>query len=157
MPHTRESTIRGMDDPHIRLAHDSLTLLSAAERLQQGASDRASATYLPAAFHCVEQSLNALSRCCQGAAQALIPPGGHDDGVASRYALAAAAWPGALDGVGPSHERQAQLLASLDDAAVALRAAADRCARTSRLLAATMEPPASVQDLPHRFATSTAA
>jgi hypothetical protein len=50
-----------------------------------------------------------------------------------------------------------KLLASLDDAAVALRAAADRCARTSRLLAATMEPPASVQDLRHRIATSTAA
>jgi hypothetical protein len=144
-----------MDDPRIRLAHDSLTLLSAAERLQQGAGDRASATFLPAAFHCVEQSLDALSRGCQGAAHALIPSGGDDDGISRRYARAAADWPGALDGVGPSHERQAQLLASLDDAAVALRAAAERCARTSRLLAATMEPPASVQDL--RIATSTAA
>jgi hypothetical protein len=146
-----------MDDPRIRLAHDSLTLLSAAERLQQGAGDRASATFLPAAFHCVEQSLDALSRGCHGAAQALIPPGGHDDSISRRYARAAADWPGALDGVGPSHERQAQLLASLDDAAVALRAAAERCARASQLLAATMEPPASLQDLRHRIATSTAA
>ena len=36
-----------MDDPRIRLAHDSLTLLSAAERLQEGAGDRACAELPP--------------------------------------------------------------------------------------------------------------
>ena len=64
-----------MDDPRIRLAHDSLTLLSAAERLHQGIGDRACATFLPAALECIEQSLHALSRSCDAAARALIPPG----------------------------------------------------------------------------------
>jgi hypothetical protein len=146
-----------MDDPRIRLAHDALTLLSAAERLRQGAGDRTSAAFFPATLDCVEQSLHALSRGCQGAARALIPPADHEDGISRRYARAAADWPGAADGVGPSHERQAQLLASLDDAAVALRTAAERCARAGTLLAATMEPPASVHDLRSRIATSTAA
>src|SRR6185503_3163582 len=97
-------------------AHDSLTLLSAAERLQQGAGDRACAAFLPAALECIEQSLHALSRSCHAAAHALIPPGDLDESVSHRYARAAVAWPGAGDGAGPSHERQAQLLASLDEA-----------------------------------------
>jgi hypothetical protein len=142
-----------MDDPRIRLAHDSLALLSAAERLQQGAGDRACATLLPAALDCIEQSLRALSRGCDGAAHTLIPPGGHDDNIARRYGRAATDWPGAHDGVGPSHERQAQLLASLDGAAAALRAAAERCARTSHLLTATIEAPPTIPDLAHRVAT----
>jgi hypothetical protein len=145
-----------MDDPRIRFARDSLALLSAAERLQQGAGDRACATLLPGALDCVEQSLRALSRGCDGAAHALIPPAGQDDSIARRYARAAADWPGALDGVGPSHERQAQLLASLDAAAAALRAAAERCARTSLLLTATMEAPATIPDLARRVATPAA-
>ena len=80
-----------MDDPRIRLAHDSLTLLSAAERLQQGAGDRACACYLPAALECIEQSLHALSRSCHAAAHALIPPGDLHESISHRYARAAAA------------------------------------------------------------------
>jgi hypothetical protein len=133
-----------MDDPRIRLAHDSLTLLSAAERLQQGAGDRACAAYLPATLDCIEQSLHALSRSCRAAEHALIPPGDLHESISYRYARAAAAWPGAADGTGPSHERQAQLLASLDETAAALRVAAASCARTSHLVAKTMDAPASV-------------
>jgi hypothetical protein len=133
-----------MDDPRNRLAHDSLTLLSAAERLQQGAGDRACAAYLPATLDCIEQSLHALSRSCRAAAHTLIPPGDLHESISYRYARAAAAWPGAADGAGPSHERQAQLLASLDETAAALRAAAACCARTSHLVANTMDAPASM-------------
>jgi hypothetical protein len=146
-----------MDDPRIRLAHDSLTLLSAAERLQQGAGDRACADYLPAALECIEQSLHALSRSCRASAHALIPPGDLHESISHRYARAAAAWPGAADGAGPSHERQAQLLASLDATAAALRTAAACCGRTSQLVAQTMEAPATLPELEHPSAMPKAA
>ena len=146
-----------MDDPRIRLAHDSITLLSAAERLQQGAGDQMCTTLLPAVLDCIEQSLDALSRGCHAAAHALIPPGDLHESVSGRYARAADDWPGALDGAGPSHERQAQLLASIHDTAAALRTAAARCARTSDLVAATMEAPASIAELEHRRSTPKAA
>ena len=146
-----------MDDPRIRLAHDSLALLSAAQRLQQRAGDRACAPFLPAALECIEQSLYALSRGCHAGADALIPPGDVHDSISRRYARAAADWPGALDGAGPSHERQAQLLASIHDSAAALRTAAACCARTSQLVAETMEAPASKPALEHRRATPKAA
>jgi hypothetical protein len=146
-----------MDDPCIRLAHDSLTLLSAAERLQHGAGDRACAALLPATLGCVEQALHALGRGCHAGANALIAPGDSDESISWRYARAAAIWPGARGGAGPSHERQAELLASIDETAAALRTAAARCARTSKLLAATMEAPASIAELEHRRSTPKAA
>jgi hypothetical protein len=146
-----------MDDPHNRFAHDSLALLSAAERLQQGAGDRACAPFLPAALECIEQALFALSRGCDAGAYALIPPGGLHESISRRYARAAADWPGVLDGPGPSYERQAQLLASIDDAAAALRTAAACCARTSHLMAETMDEPANVPGLQRRSATPKAA
>ena len=136
-----------MDDPCIRLAHDSLTLLSAAERLQQGACDRACAAFLPDVLECIEQSLHALSRSCHAAAHALIPPGDLQDSISPR---AAAARPGAADGAGPSHERQAELPASIDDTAGALRTAAVCCARTSHLVAETMDATASMPAWEHR-------
>ena len=136
-----------MDDPGIRLAHDALTLLSAAERVQQGAGDRACAAYLPAALDCVERALHAVSRGCHAGANALIAPGESHEGSSWRYARAAAGWPGARGGAGPSHERQGELLASLHDSAAALRTAAACCARTSALVAATMEAPAGIADL----------
>jgi hypothetical protein len=150
MSATRPERLRVMDDPSIRLAHDSLTLLSAAERLQQSAGDRACAAYLPATLDSIEQSLHALGRSCRAAGHALIPPGDLQESISYRYARAAAAWPGAADGAGPSHERQAQLLASLDEAAAALRAAAACCARTSHLVAKTMDAPASMPAWEHR-------
>lgn len=140
-----------MDDPSIRLAHDSLALLLAAERLQQGVGDRACAAYLPATLDCIEQSLHALTRGYDAAAHALIPPGDLHESISHRYARAAATWPGAADGAGPSHERQAQLLASLDEASAALRAAAACCARTSRLVANTVDAPASIPVWEHRL------
>ena len=146
-----------MDDPRIRLAHNSFALLSAAERLQGDAGDRACAAFLPAALECIEQSLYALSRSCHAAAHALIPPGDLHENISHRYARAAAAWPQAADGAGPSHERQARLLASIDDTAGALRTAAASCAQTSHLVAETMEAPANMPGLEHRTATPMAA
>jgi len=146
-----------MNDPQIRFANDALTLLSVAERLQQGTADRASATFVPAAFECVEQSLRALSRGCDGAANAFIPPGAHDESISLRYARAGADWPGARDGAGPSYERQAELLASLHDASAALRTAAKRCARARDLLTTTMETPLGLADLDQRSSALAAA
>jgi hypothetical protein len=146
-----------MDDPRTRFAHDSLALLSAAERLQQSAGDRACAAFLPAALECIEQALFALSRGCEAGAHALIPPGDLHESISRRYARAAAEWPAVVDGAGPSYERQAQLLASIDDAAAAMRTAAACCARTSHLMAETMDAPASMPGLQYRRATPKAA
>ena len=146
-----------MNDPRNQLAHNSFALLSAAERIQQGAGNRACAAFLPAALECIERSLYALSRGCDSAARALIPPGDLHESISWRYARAAADWPGAVDGAGPSHERQAQLLASIHDTAAALRTAAACCARTSHLVAETMEAPASMPGLKHRTAPPKAA
>jgi len=130
-----------MDDPRIRLAHDSLSLLSAAERLQRLAGDRACAASLPDALDCIEQSLRALSGGLERAAHALIPPANLDVSICSRFARARTDWPGARDGAGPSYERQAELLTSLGDAGAGLRVAAERCAGTRGLLLATMDAP----------------
>jgi hypothetical protein len=139
-----------MDDPPIPLADDAHALLSAAERLQQAAGDRASAPFVPAALGRIEQSLLALSRGCDRAAQCFVPPADRDASISLRYARAAADWPGAGDRAGPSYERQAQVLASLHDAAAALRAAADCCVRARELLSTTMEAPADPAGLDHR-------
>jgi hypothetical protein len=157
MADLRAGTLQVMNDPRIRLAHDSLALLSAAERLQHGAGDRACATLLPDALQCIEQSLHALSRGCDGAADAIIPPGDYDESISRRYARAATDWPGAANDAGPSHERQAQLLASMHDTAAALRTAAARCARTSHLLTAKMEAPVTIPRLERGSATPRAA
>jgi hypothetical protein len=157
MPGARATRLHAMDDPSIQLAHDSLTLLSAAERLQQGAGDRACAAFLPATLDLVEQALHALSRGCHAGANALIPPSDSQQSISWRYARAAASWPGARGGAGPSHERQAALLASIHDTAAALRTAAACCARTSELVAATLEAPASVAELAQQSSTPKAA
>jgi hypothetical protein len=127
-----------MDDLQLRFAQASPRLLSAAERLRDLAGEGGCAALLPDAFDRIARSLRALDGGCARAAHALIPPG-DDDSVSARYARAAAGWPGTGEGGGPSHERQAELLAALDDAGATLRAAAERCARTSDLLAATMD------------------
>lgn len=144
------STLNVMNDPRIPFANDALTLLSAAERLQQATGDRACAALVPAAFDCVEQSLHALSRGCDGAASVFIPPGAHGESISRRYARAAADWPGARDGAGPSYERQAELLAALHEASAALRTAAKRCARARDLLITTMETPLGLAELDQR-------
>ena len=99
-------------------------------------------------FGCIEQSRRALTAGCQRAAHALIPLGGYDESIAARYGRAAAHWPDARHGAGPSRERQAQLLGSLDDAGAALRAAAEHCARARYLLATTIDASAGA-DLEH--------
>jgi hypothetical protein len=157
MSATCGTTLGVMDDPRIQFAHDALALVSTAERVEQGAGDRASAPFLPVALECIEQTLHALSRSCDSAARALIPPGDPHESISWRYARAASDWPGVFDGAGPSHERQAQLLASIHESAAALRTAAACCARTSHLVAETMEAPGSIPGFEDRHATRTAA
>jgi hypothetical protein len=157
MARARASRLDFMDDPRLPLEDDARTLLAVAERLQQSAGDRASAPFVPAALDCIEQSLHALSRGCQGAADSFIPPGRREESISRRYARAAANWPRTAGGGGPSHERQAQTLASLHDAGAALRAAAECCTRARDVLTATIEALAARADRDHRSATLTTA
>jgi hypothetical protein len=136
-----------MNEHRDRLQESAAALGAAAEQLAAAAGDRLCAPHLPAAIAGMEQSLRALDRGCSRAASSLIRGFGDDDTISDRYARAAADWPLATTGVGPSYERQAQLLAALDDAGAALRAAAGACARAGELLAATVEAPAEVAEL----------
>jgi hypothetical protein len=128
-----------MSDPTFRLAEDALTLQSTAERLHDDSLDRACAPLVPAALTAIEHTLRSLSRTCFAAADAFVPPGGHDESIAERYARAAGEWPNARGGRGPSHEQQARVLSSLHDTGAALRAAAAYCDRASGSLAGTMD------------------
>ena len=60
------------------------------------------------------------------------------------------------DGAGPSHERQAQLLASIDDAAGALQPQ-PHVRADGQLVAQTMEAPATLSELEHPSAMPKAA
>jgi hypothetical protein len=131
------------------LTHHALALASAAERVATAAGDRSSATDLPAALERLEQTLDALSRGCQGAARSLVPLAGLHEPVSHRFARAAREWPAARGGAGPSHERQVELLASLDDLGASLRAAKRDAARASELLLATMDAPAGRRSFVH--------
>jgi hypothetical protein len=85
----------------------------------------------------VERALRALSGRTRDAADGLIPPGAIDDGPSRRYARAAASWQRVADGLPPSHERQAEILAALHDAGATLRAAAECCRRARDILDST--------------------
>jgi hypothetical protein len=128
-----------------QLRQRALALASAAEQVAEAAGDTSSATYLPAALASIEQALDSLSHGCRGAARSLVPPCEPHERVSHRFARAARAWPAARGGAGPSHERQAQLLASLDDAGASLRAAERACARVREILLATMNAPADTE------------
>jgi hypothetical protein len=145
-----------MEHHRERLSQHALALASAAEQVAESAGDRSLATYLPAALACIEQTLDALSRGCQGAARSLVPLGEPYEPVSHRFARAARDWPAARRGAGPSHERQAELLASLDDLGTSLRAARGDCALARTLLLATMDVPAEAQGRPSLHAASTA-
>jgi len=138
------------------LRQHALALASAAEQVAEAAGDTSSATYLPAALACIEQTLESLSRGCLGAARSLVPLCEPHERVSHRFARAARAWPAARGGTGPSHERQAQLLASLDDAGASLHAARRACARVGELLLATMDAPADTEARPSLHAASAA-
>jgi hypothetical protein len=137
------------------LRQHALALAAAAEQLAESAGDRSSATYLPAALACIELTLDALSRGCQGAAHSLVPLDEPYEPVARRFARAARDWP-ARRGAGPSHERQVELLGALDEAGASLRAARSDCARARELLLATMDVPAQVGGGPSLHAASAA-
>jgi hypothetical protein len=138
------------------LRQHALALAAAAEQVAESAGDRSSATYLPAALACIEQTLDALSRGCQGAAHSLVPLDEPHEPVSRRFARAARDWPAARRGAGPSHERQVELLAALDEAGASLRAARSDCVRARELLIATMDDPAEAQGGPSLHAASAA-
>jgi hypothetical protein len=129
-----------MTDATTRLAEDASMLQSAAERLHDDTLDPACAPLVPAALTAIEHTLRTLSRTCYAAANAFVPLGAQGESIAERYARAAAEWPNARGGHGPSYEQQARVLASLHDAGAAVRAAAAHCRRASENLAGTMEP-----------------
>jgi hypothetical protein len=135
------STVARMNDRASRLADDADVLRATAQRLHDHALDPACAASIPLTFAAIEDALTVLSRAAYAAAHALVPPGNSDDNVADRYARAAAVWPSPRGGVGPTHEQQARVLASLHDAGAALRAAGGHCGRAAENVAATMEPP----------------
>lgn len=86
----------------------------------------------------VEQALRDLSGAIERAGAALIPPAHIGESVSRRYARAAAAWPRAGDSSPPSHERQAQLLSAIHDAAATLRAGAECCRRARKIVQSTV-------------------
>jgi hypothetical protein len=134
------STVAPMTDPPTRLADDADALRSAAQRLHDHTLDPACGALVPVTLAAIEDALTALSRTSYAAAQALVPLGSGDDSIAERYARAATMWPSPRGGIGPSHEQQARVLSSLDDAGAALRTAAGHCGRAAANVAATMEP-----------------
>jgi hypothetical protein len=129
-----------MTDPSSRLADDADALRSAAQRLHDRTLDPGCAASIPVTLAAIESALTVLSRTAYAAAHALVPPGNSDDSVAARYVRAATTWPSPRGGVGPSHEQQARVVASLHDAGAALRAAAGHCGRAAESVASTMEP-----------------
>jgi len=120
-----------MNDPALR---------SAAQRLHDHTLDPAHTASVPVTLAEIEDALTVLSRTAYAAANALVPPGSSDESIADRFGRAATTWPSPRDGVGPSHEQQARVLASLHDAGAALRAAAAHCGRAAENVAATIEP-----------------
>jgi hypothetical protein len=128
-----------MTDPVSRLADDADALRSAAQRLHDHILDPACAASVPGTLAAIEAALTTLSRTAYAAAHALVPPGNRDEPIADRYARAATRWPSPRGGVGPSHEQQARVLASLHDAGAALRAAGGHCGRAAENVEATMD------------------
>jgi hypothetical protein len=79
----------------------------------------------------IEATLRALERECLYVAAAWFPPD-EAHGVCGRYRAAAAGWPATWDP--PSHERLAEILATLHEAAAGVRLATERCRRVRELL-----------------------
>lgn len=116
------------------LADDASALLAAAMRLKDDASEPGSVVRVASVLGDVEQALRALDCATQHAADALIPRGAPNESPSRRYARAAAAWHRLGDAPPPTHERQAQILAALHDAAATLRAGAECCRRARDIL-----------------------
>jgi hypothetical protein len=130
-------------EPHgEHLREHALALASVAEQLAESAADRTGAVDLPAALASVEQALGALSRTYEEAARSLVPSGDPFESSSFRFARAARAWPTA---VGPSHERQAELLSALHAAAASLRAARHACAYGRTAVEKAMGQPGRAQ------------
>jgi hypothetical protein len=115
-------------------ADDASALLAAATRLEDDANKPGSVALVASALDDVEQALRALGCATQHAAAALIPPGAAHEGPSRRYARAAATWQRLGGAPPPTHERQAQILTALHDAAATLRAGAECCRRARDIL-----------------------
>jgi len=116
------------------LVQQAATLASAAQRLADSAADPSSAPHLAAALGCVGETLDALTRAYEGAAHVLVPTEDRFERIGARFARAAAGWPATHGRESPSHERQAQLLASLHEAGATVRVARRKCMRANDLL-----------------------
>ena len=128
----------GMNRYRTPLAADAATLLAAATKLQPDPGEPPSVELLTSSLDDVEEALRALSDATAHAADGLIPPARLGEGASRRYARAAASWPRG-SGIGPpSYERQAQILMTLHEAAVTLRAGAASCRRARDTLASTL-------------------
>jgi hypothetical protein len=79
----------------------------------------------------IEATLQALERECVHLTSALLPPD-EANGICGRYRAAAARWPASSGPI--SHERLADILATLHEAAAGLRHATERCRRVRALL-----------------------
>ena len=128
-----------MNDPTRRLA-DTDAIRSAAQCLHDHAADPTAAARVPALLEAIDDAPTTLSRACFTTAHIFVPLRHRDTSIAERYGRAAARWPSPRGGTGPSHEQQARVLSSLQEAGRALRTAAARCGRAADNLAATMEP-----------------
>jgi hypothetical protein len=122
-----------MPTTHEYLPSSAATVLEAARELERAAGASTTPEAVAAALDDLAATLAALDRSCLLAASGLIPPGDVDAGICERYRRAASRWPGG--GPAPSYERQAAILASLDDTGAVLRAAAKRCRHARDVLA----------------------
>lgn len=128
----------GMNRYRTPLVDDTAALLAAATRLQRDPAGPVSVELLTSSLADVEEALRTLSVATQHALDGLIPPVRLDESASQRYARAATCWPRRGDAPPPSHERQAQILTALHDAAATLWAGAERCRRARDLLASTI-------------------
>jgi hypothetical protein len=134
-----------MDDHSQRLTRSTRNVRAAAERVERDAGAEPDALHAAHALRDVEAALHALSRALYVAGRSIIPPAAIHESISTRYARAAASWPGPTP---PSYEQQAHLLTVLHDAGAALHAAAGRTARASDVLGSIASPPGVQRDRP---------
>lgn len=116
------------------LARYAAHLRTIATTLEEETSDGRSAEIAMLSLTYAEHALRDLSHAIDHAGDMLIPLGDVAESASSQHARADSSTPRAADAPSPPHERQAQLLASLREASAALRAAAECCHRTRKIV-----------------------
>jgi hypothetical protein len=129
-----------MDNSKTIVLHEAAALLSSAERFERYASDRDLAAWVPQSLVFVEEAFHALGRAFDNAADPLVPPVAAHETNSSRYARAAANWPGVTGVAAPSYEEHVRRLSTLHDARTALSAAAKGTARARTVPAEKVSP-----------------